>query len=78
MFVPHEGELKKIYHTGVSVDISEGGLGMITDYPLKAGDILTFEDGVKSSNITAKIAIVRWTQNIEGKKYRVGLRFVNI
>jgi len=78
MFVSDGKELKKIYTTGVTVDICEGGLGMITEYPLKGGDIVTFEDEIKSSNITAKIAIVRWVQNIEGNKYRVGMRFINI
>ncbi len=80
MFISDGKELKKIHTTGVTVDISEVGLGMITEYPLRAGDIVTFEDEeeIKSNDITAKIAIVRWSHNIEGNKYRVGMRFINI
>ncbi len=40
-------ELRRIYDTAVSVDISAGGLGMLTDYPLEEGHVLTFEDEYK-------------------------------
>ena len=76
--VSNMGESKKIHNTGVSIDISKGGLGMITDYPLKGGDILAFEDEIKINDFTAKAAIVRWTEKIEGNKYHVGLGFINI
>ncbi|MFZ6016030.1 MAG: PilZ domain-containing protein [Nitrospirota bacterium] len=69
-------ELKKIHDTAVSVDISKGGIGMITGYPLEAGHVLTFEDEIKINSIIAKAAIVKWTGRIDRDKYRVGLKFI--
>ena len=69
-------ELRRIYDTAVSVDISAGGLGMLTDYPLEEGHVLTLEDGINMNGIIAKAAIVRWADKINGNKYRVGLKFV--
>lgn len=65
---------------GVSVDISEGGLGIITDYALKKGDILFFEEEIKEeeikiSKIAPIAAIVKWAKEIEQNKYRAGLVF---
>jgi hypothetical protein len=53
------GQWKEIHNTGISFGISEGGLGMVTDYPLKSGDILTFAERIKINDLTAKTAIVR-------------------
>jgi len=69
-------ELKRIHDIAVSVDISTGGLGILTDYPLEEGHVLTFEGKINMNNITAKSAIVRWAGKIDGNKYRVGLKFV--
>jgi hypothetical protein len=69
-------ELKRVHGSAVSVDISKGGLGIITDYPLEAGHVLSFDNDIKINNTTAKAAIVRWTGMINSDKYRVGLRFV--
>jgi len=62
--------------TAVSIDISKGGLGIITSCYLDAGRVLTFEDEIKINSITAKSAIVRWAEKINGNNYRVGLKFV--
>lgn len=69
-------ELRRIYDTAVSVDISAGGLGVLTDYPLEEGHVLTFEDEINMNGITAKSAIVRWSGKLNGNNYRVGLKFV--
>ncbi len=69
------GKLETIRNVGVSVNISEGGLGIITDYSLKEGHILIFEDEIKIDNITAKASIVRWTRKIGNDRYQVGLEF---
>jgi len=34
------------------------------------------EGGMNMNGITAKAAIVRWADKINGNKYRVGLKFV--
>jgi len=68
----------RIYSYGDSVDISEGGLGMITYFPLMRGDILHFEPELKVDGITARSSLVRWVKEVEDdRKYRVGLEFVN-
>lgn len=72
---PRTEKLEKIYNEGVTVDVSEGGLGMITDYPLASGDILYFAHEIKVNNIVAKSAIVKWVKEIEDNRYRVGLEF---
>lgn len=74
--VTHKGAFEEFNNDGVSVDISEGGLGMITDYFLKTGDILFFEHGIKvNKNIIVKTSIVKWAREIEKRRYRVGLKF---
>ncbi|MBM4128823.1 MAG: hypothetical protein FJ243_01745 [Nitrospira sp.] len=74
--IPEIGGKKEIHRTGISFDISECGLGMVTGYPLKAGDILTFEEAIKVNDHSAKTAIVRWAEKLEGEQYRVGLSFI--
>jgi len=61
--------------TAVSVDISKGGIGIFTTYPLKEGQLLTFEDEIRDHRIRAKSAVVRWSSKINGNRYRVGLQF---
>ncbi|OGW55183.1 MAG: hypothetical protein A2Y81_07095 [Nitrospirae bacterium RBG_13_43_8] len=67
----------RIYSYGDSVDISHGGLGMITHFPLMRGDTLFFEPELKVNGIMAKSSVVRWVKELTGNtKYRVGLEFV--
>ncbi len=69
-------ELKRVEFNGDFIDISEGGLGMITDYPLMAEDILYFKDEIKVNGFSAKSSTVRWSREIEGSKCRAGLKFI--
>jgi c-di-GMP-binding flagellar brake protein YcgR len=68
-------EKDRIYSYGDTIDISEGGIGMITHFPLKRGDILFFEPELTVNSIVAKSSVVRWTKESDSK-YRVGLEFV--
>jgi len=69
-------ESKRSNNIAVSVDISKGGMGIITDFPLEQGHVLAFEDEIKIRDITsAKAAVVKWTGRI-CDKYRAGLKFV--
>ena len=68
--------LEKIYNEGVSVDISKGGLGMVTDFPLTRGDVLYFEPEIKINDSKESISIVRWALEVEENKYRVGIEFM--
>jgi hypothetical protein len=54
------------------IDISEGGIGIKTDYPLEPGHVMRLHDGI------TKVGVVRWitgTGEIKGL-YRVGVKFV--
>jgi Protein of unknown function (DUF2934)/PilZ domain len=59
---------------GVTVDISERGLGMITDFPLKKGDILFFEPEIKVNDSKTMVSTVTCAKEIEKYIYRVGLK----
>ena len=65
-------------HTGLIVDISKGGLGMITDHPLEVGTILVFDEevGIRINNISVNAFITRWAREAQKNRYRVGLEFV--
>jgi len=73
---PHR-DRDRIYSYGESVDISEGGLGMVTYFPLMRGDVLFFEPELKANGIAAKSSVVRWVKEVnDDRKFRVGLEFV--
>ncbi len=76
----HADKLKgnEIEYEGVSFDISEGGIGMITHDPLNEGDILFFKDEIKMSNFIATSGVVKWVQRLADTTYRSGLEFSDI
>ncbi len=63
-------ELRKLTKKAELVDTSEAGIGIVTDYPLEPGHVLTLGDG-----FSKKIGIVRWSER-EDNLYRVGIKFV--
>ncbi len=71
-----KNEKYHVHETAVSVDISKGGIGIFTTYPLKEGEQLIFEDEINTHKIKAKSAVVRWSGKMNGNRYRVGLQFV--
>jgi c-di-GMP-binding flagellar brake protein YcgR len=70
-------ELKKIYKTAEIVDISNGGVGILTGYSLEKGHVLIFKKEIATNGRKAKVAVVRWVKKVEGEidKYRAGLKF---
>jgi hypothetical protein len=77
MYYLEDGEeLMKVEINGAFVDISEGGLGMTTDYPLMADDILFFKDEIKVNGFAAKSSTVRWARENEESRCSVGLQFI--
>ncbi|MDP1758632.1 MAG: PilZ domain-containing protein [Thermodesulfovibrionales bacterium] len=53
------------------IDISDGGIGIKTDYPLEPGHVMRLHDGI------TKVGVVRWSRNGESNGiYRVGVKFV--
>jgi len=67
--------LEEIYNEGCSVDISEGGLGMITPFSLKKGDVLFFDHEIKIDKVKTMASIVRWTREIGNNRHLVGMEF---
>jgi extracellular factor (EF) 3-hydroxypalmitic acid methyl ester biosynthesis protein len=61
------GDRKLIDLKGKAVDISEGGVGLQTDYPLEPGHMVWFNDG-----IAEKAGLVKWSERFEDG-YRVGI-----
>lgn len=57
----------------VSIDISERGIGLVSDCPLEPGQVIIFKSRENPSVL--KIAIVQWSMKV-GKKYRAGLMFI--
>lgn len=61
--------------TAVTVDVSEDGLGIFTSHPLREGQILKFERDINIQRVRAQSAVVRWSREVNGNRYRVGLQF---
>jgi len=69
-------KLDRAHDIALSVDISAGGIGIITESPLEQGFVLTFAEEVQiGDGIFKKAAVVRWQGKIDSK-YRVGLEFI--
>ncbi|RPI34225.1 MAG: PAS domain S-box protein, partial [Nitrospiraceae bacterium] len=59
----------------VIIDVSDGGMGIHTDYPLQQNSLLTFDNGSEK-----KTGLVRWRKAAvaEGKSgFRVGIEFIS-
>ena len=77
LFPSHAEKLKSnmVDCVGVSVDVSQEGLGIITSHPITTGDTLVFKGDLKIDKIVARSAVVRWVKGIENNRYRAGLQF---
>jgi|WetSurSiteA1Bulk_404760.scaffolds.fasta_scaffold67408_2 c-di-GMP-binding flagellar brake protein YcgR len=69
-------EMEKITDSAVAVDISTGGIGLLTRFLLEAGHIMIFDNQIKMNGITAKIGVVRWVDRSDNSMYRAGLKFI--
>jgi len=69
-------EFKKITDSAVAVDISRGGIGLLTRFLLETGHVMIFDNQIKINDITAKIGVVRWVDRSNNSMYRVGLKFI--
>jgi hypothetical protein len=69
-------ELENITCEAIGVDISSSGLGVVTDYALKEGDVLKSRIPVIEMDTALPVyAEVVWSKPHNGK-FRVGLRFL--
>ncbi len=67
---------ENIVRSGVGVDLSSGGMGLATDYPLHEGEVLKlfFPIGVGNTSLPVYSEVV-WSRSKEGE-FRAGLRFL--
>ena len=70
------GRFENLLKEGFGVDISNGGIGLITDQPLKEGDVLKllFPVNATSANIPVYTEVM-WSNPVGGG-FRIGLRFL--
>jgi len=68
----------EIEYEGMSFDISEGGIGIITPHPLNEGDILFFRDEIKVNTLVATSGVVKWVLRLADTTYRSGLEFSDL
>lgn len=68
----HEpGDMGPLYYEGNIIDISDGGMGIRTHYPLEPGGHLNFEEEAGHRE-----GVVKWCNPVdEGKAYRAGIQF---
>lgn len=69
--VYESGELKVLNLKASVIDISDGGIGLLTDYELKPGYIIRFEKGTKQN-----IGIVKWSISTGDHSFRAGIEFL--
>ncbi len=62
-------ELRRIHSTGTGLDISDGGLGFSTEFPLEPGHILILR---MEDDQTSYAAIVRWSEPQSSGRFRIG------
>jgi DNA-binding response OmpR family regulator len=67
---PELKESKPLVLKGKMVDISDGGMGVTTDYSLHAGQMIEIE------GMDQKAGIVKWISMIDSNAFRVGIEFV--
>lgn len=65
-----EGQANTFYAEVKSVDISDGGVGLVAGFPLKVSQVISMKYGSDE-----KIGIVVWSTMLEDSTYRAGVRF---
>lgn len=68
--VYEDGELKLLTLRGETIDISDGGIGIRTDYHLKTGYMIRFSSEV----IQQDVGLVKWSRPFK-ESFRVGIEF---
>lgn len=66
-----EGELfKGLDLSGIGLDISLGGVSLLTDYPVESGHVMKFNSGLEQG-----IGIVKWSRDSVYNFYSAGVQF---
>ncbi len=70
------GRFGKVLISGCGIDMGDGGIGLITDCPLEAGDVLKVLVPAAMVKINLPVYVeVMWSAPAGGKR-RAGLRFL--
>ncbi len=69
----HESEFRRIQFDGTIMDVSEDGIGIVTDFSLQPGQVVQWDDRHKRNRL--HIGIVKWSQK-QGDLYRAGVMFL--
>jgi DNA-binding response OmpR family regulator len=70
MTVIDQGESKRWTMQAKSVDISDRGIGLLTNYPLKESQIISFGD-----DLANKMGVVVWSTMFDSNVCRAGVKF---
>jgi hypothetical protein len=71
-----KGNYTRISTQGTGIDISVGGMGIITDQPLEKGRVLKLLLPLSGEEITVPVfSVVKWTERNEGK-LMAGVQFL--
>ena len=72
----YSGTLVNILKNGLGLDISSGGIGLTTSFPVEVGSVLKLYFPITSVNASLPVYTdVKWSSPIEGG-FRIGLRFL--
>ncbi|RJQ51543.1 MAG: response regulator [Nitrospiraceae bacterium] len=67
-----KGELKLLDLKGDVIDISDGGIGIRTDYPLQTGYMIRFS----GETVRYEVGVVKWSMPAGDNSYRAGIEFM--
>lgn len=70
MTVIDQGETKRWTLQAKSVDISDSGIGLLTNYPLKESQVISF-----GADLANKTGVVVWSTMFDSKVCRAGVKF---
>ena len=73
VLVTHESDFRRIPSAGRMVDVSETGVGLVTDFPLQPGHVLEWNDSEQRGKLY--IALVKWSLQ-KDNSCRAGLLMV--
>ncbi|MBW2465921.1 MAG: response regulator [Deltaproteobacteria bacterium] len=68
--VIHEGYLIRLSLNGQVIDKSDGGIGLLTSYPLRENQVIGFDE-----KMNYRIGVVAWSRMIDKECFRIGIRF---
>lgn len=67
------GECLKTFRPGTAVNVSESGLGIVSDCDLQPGQVIIFKSRENEADV--RIAVVQWTMKTVDA-FKAGLRFL--